>query len=81
MVRAGSLKEATSIAPSCREEISLEALDCALTANGLRPAETFVDRGGRNRTVTTPSLSGKSESVLGSATDQSDGSPLIWICY
>src|SRR5207302_515968 len=64
-----------------RAEISGDAFDCTLIANGLRPAETSADRGGRNRMVATPSLSGNSESVLGSATVQAAGSPVTWISY
>src|ERR1700694_4393037 len=72
---------ATSITPSWRVEISGDAFDCTLMANGLRPAETSVDRGGRNRMGGTPSLSGNRESVLGSATVQAAGSPVTWISY
>ena len=39
---------ATSITASWRAEISGEAFDCTLMANGLRPAATSADRGGRN---------------------------------
>src|ERR1700738_2152258 len=81
MASPASWMAPTSITPSWRVEISGDAFDCTLMANGLRPAETSAVRGGRNRMVATPSLSGNSESVLGSATVQAAGSPVTRISY
>src|SRR2546428_13095151 len=72
---------ASSRTASWRAEISGDAFDCTLMAKGLRPAETSADRGGRNRMVATPSLSGNRESVPGSATVHAAGSPVTWISY
>src|SRR4029077_8840670 len=58
-----------------------EAFDCTAIENGLLPDATPEERAGRNRTLATPSASGKSESVDGSTIAHRDGSPTTWISY